>query len=138
MADNYPPTLQRATLLKLAESVGCTAGALRRDECGDWSIQGARGHIYAVPGVLAEGFRDRAGFLIYVDCGSYSAASRAWSLTRTDLAFATVINDGDTEGCLFLDRLPTSSAIIRKRVRIRKKREISDAERKRLRSVSGL
>jgi hypothetical protein len=51
--------------------------------------------------------------------------------------FATVTQDGDEDGCLFLDRVPTKAeaAVIRGRLRIAKKREVGEGELERLRSI---
>ena len=53
------------------------------------------------------------------------------------LSFAKVIADGDAEGGLFLDRFPTKAeaASIRRYCGIPKRREVSEAELDRLRSV---
>jgi hypothetical protein len=51
------------------------------------------------------------------------------------MPFAKVTQDGDTEGILFLDRFPTpnEAEIIRDKLRIFKKREMSEEELERLR-----
>lgn len=61
MADLYPPTLQRPELLRFVETADLRSSCLRRDECGDWCINGKRGHIYAVP----EGFQ----LVYFARCG---------------------------------------------------------------------
>ena len=127
----------REALIKLVEALGCWDRALRRDECGDWAVFGKLGHIYAVPGTL-----DRPktnGFQIYFrgaeEFGEISTL--AWTWAKKALSFCQVTNDGDNEGMLFMDRLPTAaeSEIIRDKLGIRKKREISDDERERLRAI---
>jgi hypothetical protein len=140
MADKYPPSAQRAALLDFVDAAGCGSSALRRDEYGDWRVEGRYGHIYAVPGLLREGLRDRQGFLIFLSCASYEAASRAWAFAKEGMSFAVLIADGDDEGIFFLDRVPTGSeaAIILRRVGIRRRRTITDAERERLLTISGL
>jgi hypothetical protein len=45
--DRFPPAMQRPALLEFAAGMGSRDGALRRDECGDWSIVGQFGHVYA-------------------------------------------------------------------------------------------
>jgi hypothetical protein len=58
--------------------------------------------------------------------------------TRKALSpFAQTLNEADGEGMFFLDRLPTpeEAEIIRDKLSIAKKREISDAERARLRAM---
>ena len=41
----FPPTKQHSALLEFARAIGSRSRALRRDECGDWRINGKRGHI---------------------------------------------------------------------------------------------
>jgi hypothetical protein len=48
MPEIYPALVQRPVLLAMAERLDSRASALRRDECGDWRINGLDGHIYAV------------------------------------------------------------------------------------------
>jgi hypothetical protein len=124
--DTHPPAKQRAALLKLVSALGCREATLRRDECGDWRIEGSNGHVYAVPG---PGPR----FMLYVMTGS----PKAWTFGKRALAFAEVINDGDEEGAFILRRLPSpdEAALIRRYCGIPKRREVSEAELDRLRSV---
>jgi hypothetical protein len=135
VGDLYPPTVQREALLKLVEALGCWDRALRRDECGDWRINGKLGHIYAVPGTLDDAKRE--GFQIYCRCAEEfeePTSSQGWTWAKKVLSFCEVVNDGDDEGMLFLARLPNpeEAAAIRDKIGITKKREISDAERERL------
>jgi hypothetical protein len=122
----FPATKQRTALVKLVSALGCRAAALRRDECGDWRIEGSNGHVYAVPG---PGPR----FMLYLMTGS----PKAWTFAKRALAFAKVINDGDEEGAFVMRRLPTAdeAALIRRYCGIPKRREVSEAELDRLRSV---
>src|ERR1700722_2896133 len=94
MADIYPPVRQREALLTFRDALGCRDNALRRDECGDWRIEGRSGHIYAVPGSL-----DRPktpGFQIFI-----ARSSRWWTNAKAALkSFAEIANDGDGEGNL--------------------------------------
>ena len=59
---------------------------------------------------------------------------RWWGAAKRGLAFAKVAQDGDDEGCLILDRLPTEEEAepIRHYLGISKKRELSPEERERL------
>ena len=127
----FPATKQRTALIKLVSALGCRAATLRRDECGDWRIEGSSGHVYAVPGALDQ--PKRPGFAIFV----MTESARAWTYVQRALSFAKVIADGDAEGGLFLDRLPTKAeaALIRRYCGIPKRREVSEAELDRLRSV---
>jgi hypothetical protein len=88
--------------------------SLRRDGCGDYRISGKHGHVYA----------DGAGFLL---CVSGGGAARWWTNVKRRLSFCRVTQNGDDEGCLHLDRLPTSgeAEVIRAALGIRRKRHLS-------------
>jgi hypothetical protein len=122
----FPATKQRTALVKLVSTLGCREAALRRDECGDWRIEGSNGHVYAVPG---PGPR----FMLYVMTGS----PKGWTFAKRVLVFAKVINDGDEEGAFVMHRLPTAdeAGLIRRYCGIPKRREVTQAELDRLRSV---
>jgi hypothetical protein len=123
MGDIYPPTMQRPALLELVKALGCRDNALRRDECGDWRVNGKQGHIYAVPGSLNR--PKTPGFQIYIERESV----REWSYAKKVLKpFADLTNDGDDDGMLFLDRLPTvnEAEVIRQYVGIAKKRAMTE------------
>lgn len=63
------------------------AGAVRmRDECGDWRIEGNRGHIYAVPRALDE--LHAPGFQIYF---GGEGVEKGWLNTKREMAFAKVM-----------------------------------------------
>ena len=113
MADSYPPVTQRPALLDFAKAIGSRDAALRRDECGDWRVGGSHGHVYAVPG----------GFQIVV----MGWTAKGWNLAKQALSFAAVTNDGDDEGALTLDRLPTKAEgeLIRKWCGVPKRKEFS-------------
>jgi hypothetical protein len=129
MVDIYPPPRQREALLKLIEALGCWDRALKRDECGDWRVVGKLGHIYAIPGTLDR--PEVEGFQIYFRGAPEFAeptSSQAWTWAKKALAFCEVINDGDDEGMLFLDRLPTpeETEAIRDKLGIRKRTEYGE------------
>jgi hypothetical protein len=119
MSDRYPPALQREALAVFAAALGSASSALRRDECGDPRLNGKRCYIYAVP----EGFQ----FYCVCDC------RLAWTW---ELSFAKVTQDGDEEGMLLLDRLPTAeeAEAIRDYLGIAKRPDLSEEERERRRS----
>jgi hypothetical protein len=97
-------------------------------ECGDYAIRGRRGHIY----------RDGDGFLLYVTERSEQKPSAIrWNLAKQRLAFCTLTQDGDWEGCLRLDRLsaPEEAAIIRKVLRIKRRRHPTAAHLDQLRRM---
>jgi hypothetical protein len=72
---------------------------LRRDECGDWAIFGNNGHIYAVP----EGFQLTIG----CDFEPRWSSARGWTEAKRRLAFGKETQDGNEEGAIILERLPT-------------------------------
>ena len=113
----------RGTLLDLAEALNCARRALRRDECGDWRINGKSGHIYAVPG----------GFQLCCMCES----ALAWTWAKRKMPFAQVAQDGDAEGVLRMSRLPTKTEgdVIRSYLGIPKRRVLGEVELERLRSI---
>jgi hypothetical protein len=100
--------------------------ALQRDECNAWTIAGTRGTIHT--------WGDGTTWVLYVRCRS----ALHWGWTKKKLAFCTVTQDGDDEGCLRLHQLPTpaQAEAIRDAVGIRKRREISETERERLRAFA--
>ena len=118
MTDVYPAAVQRQALLALMPALGCSDTALRRDECGDPRIAGKHGHIYAVCGPK------RPGLMIYVNCET----GMGWTYAKRALAFARLMNDGDDEGAVFLDRMPSKSEAdtIRRYCGILKRRDLSD------------
>jgi hypothetical protein len=122
MADKYPPAVQRLALLELVKALGCRDNALRRDECSDWRINGRQGHIYAVP----------EGFQIMV----MGWTTKGWNAAKKALTFAKVTQDGDEEGGVLLNRLPSAAeaVLIRHWVGIAKKMEFSEEYRTELRA----
>jgi hypothetical protein len=122
MTDIYPPTMQRPALLELAKALIARDNSLRRDECSDWRISGKHGHIYAIPGSL-----NRPGVLGF-QLMVMGWTANGWNRAKKALAFADLTNDGDDEGVLFLDRLPTpeEAEVIRHYLGLAKKAEFSD------------
>lgn len=129
--DNFPPAKQRPALLALRDALGCRDNALRRDECGDWRIEGRFGHIYAIPEGFQMCFRGAREF------EEPPPGSQKWANAKKAMPFTSVAQDGDGEGTLVMDRLPAAAPakIIRDRFGVSRKREISDAERERLRTI---
>src|SRR4029077_17656847 len=128
--DAYPPIVQRPARLKCAEALKCRDNALRRDECGDWRINGKQGHIYAVPGTIDQ--PGTPGFQIYIQRESIRGLSAAKTALKS---FTDLTLDCEVDGMLFFDRLPTATEaeVIRQYVGISKKREVSEEEMARLR-----
>lgn len=108
------------TLEQLIEALNCSRTARCRDEAGDLRIVGRSGHIYAQP----------EGFYIYCEAGS----PRAWTFAKRELSFCKVTQDGDEEGFLLLDHVPSleEAIAITSRLGIRKRKHISEKERERL------
>jgi hypothetical protein len=104
----------QARLKVLTSALDASPRALRRDECGDFAISGKLGRIMS----------DGAGFLLYVVTGE---SSRRWHNVKQRLSFCRVTQDGDDEGCLSLNRLPTpaEAGLVRDALGIRRKRHLS-------------
>jgi hypothetical protein len=119
--DKFPPTAQRKALLKFQAALNSSPKCLVKDECSDWRINGSTGHVYAICGTITE--PKTRGFMLYVMTGS----ARAWTFALRSLSFGSLEQDGDTEGAVFLDRLPTpeEATIIRRALGIRKRRTLS-------------
>jgi hypothetical protein len=132
MSDRHPAAKQRASLLRFAAALGSRASALRPDECGDPSVIGKKGHVYAVCGMVGE--PSKAGFQLCVS----AASTTAWTYAKRALAFAHLTNDGDEEGMFFLDRLPTKveANAIRRYLGIPQRRVLSPRQRERLAAYS--
>jgi hypothetical protein len=98
--------------------------ALRRDECGAWTITGSRGSIHS----------DGNAWLLYVR----GRSARHWSAMKARLSFCQLTQDGDDEGCLGLCRLPTPAQAesIRDALGIRKRREVSATVLERLKAFA--
>jgi hypothetical protein len=63
-------------------------------------------------------------------------SSRPWSRAKVTLGFCRVIQDGNWEGCLYLDRLPNAAeaVAIRETLGIRKQKAVTEETKARLRS----
>ena len=120
-------TADRAPLLKLIAALDASPRTLQRDlvrgegRTGDWAIFGTLGNVYP----------DGAGFLLYI---ASDELVRRWNNVKARLPFCRVTQDGDDEGCLGLDRLPTpaEAALIREAIGIRKRRSMTNAARSQL------
>lgn len=134
----YPPQIQRPALLDLVEALRYRLACLRRDRCGNWRINGRYGRIYAVSGM--PGRPGVEGFLLCYSGPEFLGSARGGGFARRAFeAFGCeVTQDGDDEGIMFLDRLPTAgkAEVIRDKLRIPKKRPMGEAELERLRALS--
>jgi hypothetical protein len=106
-----------ASLVTLLDVLDASNVTLGRDRCVDYAIDGKSGKIY----------QDGGGYLLYVTTGESAVK---WRHIKQRLSFCRVTQDGDDEGCLHLDRLPTEdeAALIRKTLGLRKRREVSPEE----------
>jgi hypothetical protein len=93
--ETFNSARQRAALVDFGKALGSRDSSLRRDECGDPRSNGRRGHIYAAP----------EGFILVI----MGWSALGWGRAKRALAFARVSRDGDDEGILILDRLPTKT-----------------------------
>jgi hypothetical protein len=95
---------------------------LRRDACGWWIIGGRAGAIHT--------WGDDKSWLVY----AMGRSTRHWTAIKRRLAFMTVTQDGDDEGCLRLFRLPTpkEAGLIRTALSLRKRRTLTEEARTRL------
>jgi hypothetical protein len=105
---------ERARLETLLTSLAASPRTLRRDNCGDWHIKGRQGHVYA----------DARGFLIVVQT---DASSRRWTFIKRRLSFCRVTQDGEDDGTLHLNRLPTpdEAGRIREAIDLKRRRHLS-------------
>jgi len=112
----------RDLLIALTESLSVSRGRLRRDLCGDWVIVGTRGHILT----------DGVNAFAYLPAGT----ARRWAKAKRVLSFMAVTQDGDDEGILRLDGMPTpeQAKIIRKVLGLRQRTELSEAGRAELKN----
>jgi hypothetical protein len=116
----------RAQQLRLLAVLGAWDRALRRDDCSAWCISGKTGSIHT--------WGDGETWAVFVACRS----KLHWTMTKRRLAFCTVTQDGDDEGCLRLHQLPTpdQAADIRDVLGIQKRREVSAETLERLKAFA--
>jgi hypothetical protein len=87
----------------LARLLDASSVALKRDfwrGCGpkgDWGTHGKFGHVYP----------DGSGFLLVFV--SERLSTHRWNAVKRDLHFCRLMQDGDSEGCLHIDHLPTKT-----------------------------
>ena len=109
----------RTNLLVLLVALDASPLSLRRDfwrgmgRRGDHAIHGKRGHIYP----------DGDGYLLCIRAQS----ARLWSAAKRKLSFCQLRIDGEDEGTLHLDHLPSpaEAKAIRQVVGLRKRRRTS-------------
>jgi hypothetical protein len=106
---NFEQADDRNLMLDLLQSLNGAKTALRRDECGDWTIFGKHGHIQT----------DGSDFYIYLTCRTPGM----WENRKRKLPLK-VTQDGDNEGIFLLPDFPTKelAATIRRLVGFRQTR----------------
>ena len=111
----------KADLFRLMEALGASPASLRRDESGLWILRG-KGDCYAST------WGDGKTWQLLVSGENVTAMRWTWAKKR--LAFCEVTQDGDSEGCFRLHRLPTpaEAEVIRSVLGIWKKVEWSPEE----------
>jgi len=124
MKNREPERDDRASLLALLAALDASPRSLRRDDCGDYAINGKHGHVYA----------DGSGYLLCVTTGE---SPRSWTGVKRRLGFGQLRQNGDDEGSLQLDRLPAphEAAAIRDALGIRKRRTMTSEGLSQLRAA---
>jgi hypothetical protein len=120
---DHPSPDNRVRLQALLTALGASPVALQRDlhrgegRKGGHGIHGKVGHIYV----------DGAGFLLCVTADERTQSTLRWTNVKCRLAFCRLTQDGDDEGCLHLDRLPTpaEAVLIREALGKRRKRHLN-------------
>jgi len=104
---------------QLLAALDAAPSQLRRNECGSWVIAGRRGTIHT--------WGDGETWVVYV----IGRSTRHWTMIKQRLAFMTVTQDGDEEGCLRFFSLPTpeQAGLIRDVLLLRKRRALTEASR---------
>ena len=129
----------RSHLHALLTAADASATTVERPVCegwvGDYQITGKTGYV------LSNG----VGYLLYVHIDERTAmerepSSRPWKNAKARLTFCKVTQDGDWEGCLHLDRLPTAdeAVVIREVLGIRKRRHMTAEALSKLERTRGL
>ena len=108
----------RARLGALVRALGASDLALRREQCrgelGDYAVIGTSGHVYT----------DGDGFLLVV---TTAESPRRWTNVKAKLGFCRLTIDGDDEGTLHLDHMPTpdQADLIRSALGIKRRRHLT-------------
>lgn len=104
-------------LYALSDSLETSYERVHLDECGDWNIFGKKGKL----------FTDTKQWYLYISPEN----SRIWNNIKKKLKFMKVSQDGDGEGILKLERMPTApeAEAIRKVLQIRKRTILSEEDR---------
>jgi hypothetical protein len=143
----FPITTDRERLVALLNALDASETTFRRDppirgkeDTGDWAIWGRDDDDDSgIPiGMSCRVYRDGDGWLMYftvadADKGDRQPSSLPWKNAKAKLSFCNVTQDGDWEGCLRLDHLPSpaEAKAIRDVLGIRKRRHLSAEEKNR-------
>jgi hypothetical protein len=117
----------RAQQKELLTALNAWDRALRRDECGGWTIIGKQGSIHS--------WGDGKSWVLYIACRS----AMHWTYTKKRLGgICAVTLDCEDEGTLRLQHLPRpdQAEVIRDILGIQKRREVSAAELERLKAFA--
>ena len=131
------PQPKREGLQILLAALDASPVALRRDLHRD---EGRKGN-YGIHGKWGLIYIDGEGFLLRVTANDERDKSpRRWTSIKRRLAFCRITQDGDEEGCLHLDRLPTpaQAGLIRQALGIRKRRTLTKDGRAQLDAARSL
>lgn len=92
----------------LSDALKVSKNNMYVDECGDWNIRGKEGKIST----------DTEKWYLYLRGDSM----RNWTNLKKKLKFMSPHQDGDDEGILSLDRMPTSKegSVVRKILKLKK------------------
>src|SRR4029077_18629438 len=89
----------KAQLAELLDALNASPSVLRRDETGLWILRGR-------PGCYVSTWGGGAGWQLVVTPEQEISALQ-WTWFKKRLAFCELTQDGDSEGCFRLHRLPT-------------------------------
>src|SRR5580700_4666731 len=130
VADVYRPKAQRTALLRFADAIGARR-KLGEDEAGNPRIEGKFGRVYVKPTTTES--REPI-FQLYLEGGA-----KRVKFAVDALAFAKVTNKGDEDMLVELklsDVTPERGEIIRDKLGIGKKRDVSAETLERLRGMA--
>jgi hypothetical protein len=102
-------------LTELLDHLDVSSSRLKRDGCLDWNIVGRKGHI----------FTDTVYWYAFVN----ETTKRKWSSIKHKLSFMELNQDGDDEGILKLERMPSyeEAEVIREIIGLNKRPAMSEA-----------
>ena len=105
---------RREELMPMMDMLDAASSALRRDECGDYRINGSRGHIFP--------WGDGQTWWVMFSTRS----KQHWTWTKKRLPFVQITQDGDEEGAGRMGSTnPEQAALIREICGIRKRPDYS-------------